>query len=515
MTQAVAVRRDGDAFQARIFWRKAARLLDPESPIVRVGFETGPKGFDDIWIEYRRDYGVLDQEGRPLLREHLQCKWHVSPDSYGHAEVIDPSFINANARSLLQRAFAAQQSYAPDGYGVWFRLVTNWRIDRKDLLKELIHTRSHTLRLDRLFGTATDDSGMGRLRKLWRDHLGIDDTQLRLLARTLGFSEATDSLEDLRDALDPLFRIVGLRRVPAHQSAFIYDEVAFRWLAQGRLVFDRDGLRTACEREDLIDDGRRDASIVYGVKSFEHPVDRLEDRCVAVLDLVPDFDDRFIRSEADWATVLYPALRAFLLDAATKTSRLRLSLDAHLTLAFAAGSVLNIKSGKMIELEQRTIGRSVWSADDVAHDPSWPHWNFQVEALPNGGQEMAVAIGLTHEIASAVRSYVASTLPAIGSMLVAQLSTGVGARSVAAGRHAFELAEVLTAKVRALRSSGAPQGMLHLFMAGPGSFAFLLGQRQGALGKVTLYEFNFEGVQSGSYKPSLAIPVSDKVASIG
>ena len=36
MTQAVAVRRDGDAFQARVFWRKAACLLDPKSPVTQV-----------------------------------------------------------------------------------------------------------------------------------------------------------------------------------------------------------------------------------------------------------------------------------------------------------------------------------------------------------------------------------------------------------------------------------------------------------------------------------------------
>ena len=34
MTQAVAVRRDGDAFQARIFWRKAACLLEFGSPVL-------------------------------------------------------------------------------------------------------------------------------------------------------------------------------------------------------------------------------------------------------------------------------------------------------------------------------------------------------------------------------------------------------------------------------------------------------------------------------------------------
>jgi hypothetical protein len=248
------------------------------------------------------------------------------------------------------------------------------------------------------------------------------------------------------------------------------------------------------------------------VKSFEHPVDRLEDRCTAVLNLLPEFDDRFICSETHGATVLYPALNAFLLDAAKKSSRLRLSLDVHLTLAFAAGSVINMKSGKIVELEQRTIGRSVWSVDDVAHNSTWPYWAFDVEVLPGGGQEMAIAVSLTHEISPAVRAYVTSTLPGIGSLLIARLTTGAGAQSIAAGRHAFELAEALMAKARAMCSPGASPSMIHLFMAGPGSFAFLLGQRQAALGRLTLYEFDFEGGRSGSYQPSLVLPVSAQSA---
>lgn len=79
MTQAVVVRRDGDAFQARWFWTKAASLLDVESPVIKVGFETGPKSFDDVWVEYDRARAPKDQSGLPLLREHVQCKWHVTP----------------------------------------------------------------------------------------------------------------------------------------------------------------------------------------------------------------------------------------------------------------------------------------------------------------------------------------------------------------------------------------------------------------------------------------------------
>jgi hypothetical protein len=93
--------------------------------------------------------------------------------------------------------------------------------------------------------------------------------------------------------------------------------------------------------------------------------------------------------------------------------------------------------------------------------------------------------------------------------LIARLETGVSARSVAAGRHAFELAEALTATVRALRPPGAAtQDMVHLFMACPGSIAFFLGQRQSALGRLTLYEFDFEASRSGSYQPSIEMPVA-------
>ncbi|MFX5534030.1 hypothetical protein ABTD61_17915, partial [Acinetobacter baumannii] len=80
----------------------------------------------------------------------MQCKWHVTPDSYGYSHLVDPEFINANARSLLQRARDAQLAYARSGAGVRFKLVTNWRLDRNDPLREMVGNRSGAVRLDRL-----------------------------------------------------------------------------------------------------------------------------------------------------------------------------------------------------------------------------------------------------------------------------------------------------------------------------------------------------------------------------
>ncbi|MBN8995367.1 MAG: SAVED domain-containing protein [Rhizobiales bacterium] len=504
MTQAVTVRRDGDSFQARMFWLKATGLLDPAGPIAKVGFESGPGGFDDIWVEY--DPPILDQEGKPLRREHIQCKWHVTPDSYGYMQVADPEFINANARSLLQRALAAQRGYASEGEGARFQLVTNWRINREDPLRKLVNERSHTLRVDMLYAGATDRSAMGQVRKFWREHLGIDEADLRFLARTLAFSETGDSLEALRERLDLHFRLAGLRRVPLGESAFIYDDVVFQWAAQGRLEFTRGNFRGQCEKEGLIGEAGEGRPRIYGVKSFEHATDRLEDRCTKVLNLVPNFAERQIRPDADWRLDLYPALKTFLLDAAKEGERLRLVLDAHLTLSFAAGSVLNIKSGRMIELEQRTLGKRIWAPDDLPADPAWPQWVFSEETLDSGGEDIVVAVGLTHDVAPAVRAYVSANLPAASRFLAVQLSTGPGARSVMCGRHAFDLAEALTGQIKAIREASGRGGRVHLFMAAPGAFSFFLGQRQTAIGPLTLYEYDFEGNRGGSYQPSLSLP---------
>ena len=513
MTESVTVRRDGDTFQARLFWRHAAYLLDPVSPILRVGFESGPKSFDDIWVEYDTTRGAKDQYGEPLLRDHIQCKWHVAPDVYGHRQLIDPEFINANARSFLQRARHAQLAYAGDEAGIRFKLLTNWRLDREDALREMVSTRSCAIRDKRLYATATDASRAGGVRKVWREHLAIDDDELRRFVRTLAFGEATDSLEDLRSILDIQFAYVGLHRIPLHESAFPYDDLIFQWMAQGRLEFNRASLKALCAREGLLGRGEGGPK-VYGVKSFEHPIDQLEERCDKVLNLVPAFDERYIRDQADWSATLYPELKRFILEAAHEADSVRLVLDAHASLAFAAGSVLNVKSGRRVELEQRTGGRHIWSADDRAHDPSWPALEVSNSVLDATQPDVIVAIGLTHNLSGDVQSFLErNELPA-GRLMVLTPGGKPGAQSVICGRHAFELAQQVTEEVRQSRLAGGT-GRLHLFVAAPNAFTFFLGQHQLLLGPTTLYEFDFDGARGRSYVPSLQLPLAALSASQG
>ncbi|MCW2395731.1 MULTISPECIES: SAVED domain-containing protein [unclassified Sphingobium] len=501
MTEAVTVRRDGDTFQARMFWQRAARLLIPEAAVRRVAFETGPKSFDDIWVEYFPGRGQLDHQGLALLREHIQCKWHVAPGSFGYAQLIDPEFINANARSLLQRAYTAREAAGEQAAGTRFKLLTNWSVDRNDPLKSLIGMRSGAIRANRLFDGTTDRSQVGGVRKLWRDHLGLDDEALQAFATSLAFGQAGDSLDDLRDQLDLIFFMAGMRRFPASESAFPYDDLIFQWMAQGRLEFDRESLQDALRRERLLA-GSQPAPFVFGVKSFEHALDPLELRCTKVLDLTPVFDDRFIHDEADWATTLYPRLAEFLRQAATDGDRLRLALDAHATLAFAAGTVLDIKCGRIIELEQRSPNRQVWAADDSEPTADWPTLETTVREL-GPGADIAVAAGITHDIANDVETYVTANLPQVGRLLVCGTSRGPGHNAIRSGRHASDLAAAVVTAFRA----GTPSPRAHLFLAAPNSFSFFLGQRRPQLSNVTLYEFDFEGGRDRSYRPSLSLPI--------
>ena len=508
MTQAVAVRRDGDTFQARQFWLRAARLLDPKSPVTRVGFEIGPKSFDDIWVEYEPGRQPYAHDGARLRREHLQCKWHVTPGTYGYADLVDPEFINANARSLLQRAHDAHLTHAPAGTGARFKLVTNWQIDRSDPLGPMINNRSGSMRLERLYGSKTDNSKEGAVRKAWREHLGIDEDDLRLFANTLAFGHVSDTLDDLRDRLDEIFDIVGLVRARSNQSTLIYDDIVFQWMAQGRLEFDRRTFREACAGEDLLGQSQ-DRPCAYGVKSFEHAFDRLEDRCDGVLDLVPVFNERYIRNDSDWEDKLYPKLKAFLESSAKTQPRLRLALDTHTTLAFAAGSVLNIKSGRHIELEQRTLGQHVWAADDMPLDADWPTLNESVEDLDADQVDLAVALGITHDMLDDVRRYIEARLHSIGRLLSLQPTTGPSAQVVACGRHAFNLAQATKDAVRRTKLHTTQPGMTHIFLAAPNSLTFFLGQQQPVLGRVRLYEYDFEGGRGGSYKASLTLPLQE------
>ncbi len=506
MALANVARRQGDDFQARLFWLKAASLLDDNSPVTKVGYELGPKGFDDIWVEYDPDRARPDHEGLPIMRSHQQCKWHTLTGNFGMEDLTRPAFINATAQSFLQRALDAQRSDAPDGTGCRFELITNWRIASNDPLIHFIRKDHNRIDLDRLFDGSGDRSRAGKIRKCWSNHLGLDEDNLRLLVRTLAISEMTDSLHNLQERLDERFASVGLRRIPSSSSANPYDDLVFKLLAQGRNCFDRETFRAMCQKENLIDPSApRKEVLTIGVRSFMHPIDNLEERCLNNVDLVEFFDGRYIRESTLWRAEVLPRLRQFLLEAARTADELRLILDAHTSIAFAAGAILGLKSGKEIDVEQRSPGRRFWSVDDSPPDASLPSLSAEQEEIAEHGEEVAVSISLTHDVAVGARAFIAAHLPEVGRVVHCNLSTGPAQQSVHSGRHANLLAEGVSRVLRRIVDSDGAYEHLHLFIAAPNTFNFFLGQHLQTLGPVTVYEWDFERRRGGGYTPGITL----------
>ena len=501
MTQAVAVRSQGDDFQARMFWLHAALLLDPKGAVAKVSFERGPRGFDDVTVEYMPDLGPQDHYGHKLARDFLQCKWHARPGEFGHLELIDPAFSNAQTVSLLKRARDAQASHAPQGQGARFRLVTNWRLMATDPLARLILSQTHAIDLGLLYEGKTSASIMGKVRDAWAGHLGISHEELALVARTLAITQRLESGNDFRERLNDRFALVGMKQVPLSQAGFPYDDLIMKLHAQERNEFDRDSFRDLCNDEHLLDK-KSGGPTMLGVRSFMHPIDDLESRTDKAINLVPFFDGRYIRDPAAWKATVFPELRDFVINAARGQDELRLVLDTHVSLAFGVGAILNAKSGKKIEIEQRAGGRQIWSEADKEVDPSWPKIAITREPVHANGTDIAVSIGLTHDTSQAVRTYV-QTLPSIGELLIATPEGGASNQSVKSGSHAFRLAESLTATIRA---TGTGPRRVHLFIAGPNAFAFFLGQNQPAIGPVTLYEWDFDGLRDRNYSVGLELP---------
>lgn len=509
MTLAVNTPRHGNAFQARVFWTYAARLLDPSSSVQRVGFEGGPRGFDDVWVEYARNRGPQNQFGLRLNVERYQCKWHAANGTYTHVKLTEPDYSGAEKVSLLQRARDAYRSDVGAGRVSRVKLMTNHRPDSADVLYELVKTQDHTLRLDEFFAGKTRRSKAFLARELWKQHLGVDDAELRAFASALALATVSESLDDVRRQMDLALRAYGIKPSDPGSAATVHDDLPYVWLGQGRNEFDGNSFREACDQEGLLLPGAPPERVrVFGVKSFEHSFDRLEARCDEVLDLVPSFDSRYIRSGVSWETDLLPRLRSFVESAAQPSPRLRLAMDAHTTLAFAAGTILDTKSGRVVELQQRTrSGMQVWSADDAKPDASWPDWRFEEHALQNSGQDVAVAVSVSRPAQVDVRRYLQGRSD-IRRLVCADLSGGATQTALLNGAHADALAERLANYVKDVRPKvGSPAlPRVHLFISAPYTFSFLLGRHAKLIGPLVLYEFDFDGQRSGSYEPSLTMP---------
>ncbi len=215
---------------------------------------------------------------------------------------------------------------------------------------------------------------MGKVRKCWREHLGLaDDEALRRVLRGFRVVDGHRSLDELRSEINLKAKVVGMLTCSAANSDFRYDELARQLKSRQLNAFTRDTLMALARDEGLLVEilANADPHMPIAIRSFMGPASDLAGASPAnTLHLTDDFRQRYLEDGQIWQADIRPKVEAFLCEAAARSRHLRLILDAHASIAFLAGAVLDVKSGVDVHLVQKgRIGTRTWRADDGTNGP--------------------------------------------------------------------------------------------------------------------------------------------------
>ncbi|HEX3126739.1 MAG TPA: SAVED domain-containing protein, partial [Thermoanaerobaculia bacterium] len=189
-----------------------------------------------------------------------------------------------------------------------------------------------------------------------------------------------------------------------------------------------------------------------------------------------------------------PQVQDFLRKHADEDRPLVLDMAAHASIAFAAGWVLEAKSGLDVRVRQRMMGEGVldWHPKD-GPVPEGPLWRDESDlALDGNARDLAVALAVSQAtVPEEALDYVQRKGLPVGRILKAVIAPEPGPRSVAGGAHSLRLAQSLIPRIRQRRPHERG-GSVHLFSAAPNALVFYLGQLSRSLGgRIVLYEYPF------------------------
>jgi len=504
----VAARIQGDVYQGLFFWMQAADLLNPGSMVERVILEHDKAdGVDDIAVFYR-DPGV-DAGGWKVSADFYQVKYHVdNSHRYTSQAIIDPSFIRAKS-SLLQRFYNAYSKLSSEQSSFRLHFASNWSWAEDDKLAPYI--REFDGELPEKFYSAGDGAALGKIRESWRSHLDLDREAFEHFARTLRFQLDHFGRRYFEELVFSRLQRVGLRVPSADCIASPYDSLIQRFIMNSKNEFDAASLRELCESEGLIAEGCDPPGtlpLTIGVRSYLRFAERLESEVDELVCVVSRFAGRLPKTEGSWKEAELAVLN--FLRNTDRRSRLRseesiIALECHGSLALLAGWELSTNSGVSSAPIQKPA-RVVWRPTlQAATESLWDEHLIEMESEDN---EVAVCLSVTHDITSDVTDYLATASdPRVRSLLVLQPKGGPATQSIRDADHAYQLASQLPGIFRSLRSSRRDE--VHLFSSCPNALMFFIGQLRAALGKVTLYEFDFDMDGDCSYSPSILIPPRD------
>lgn len=507
MTNIVGPRLEGDEYQSLFFWYHAASLLSKDT-IKEIHYESDDvEGVDDLTILYKAS-GV-DAGGWNSMADFFQIKYHVdNRNRYGSEAITDPKFINCN-KSLLQRFYDAHEKITSLGSGC-FRLflVSNWQWDQNDPLLSSIRDTDGSL--PKSFFEERKSQRIGKIRESWRKHLNIDEQSFVSFAKKLRFQMNHFGRRDFKENVMDRLHVAGLVVPNDPNKAELYTSLALKFIKDGTKRFTRESLLSICREHSLIAD--RHTAIakdpVVGIRSFIRFAERIEDECDSHICLSEHFDGRHLKDGANWNIDITGKLRSFLnhpdFFIKVRATDHNLLLECHGSIALVAGYLLPRASGARIHPIQKGIETQSWRPKGDKNE-DWG-WAINYTKLLSSSTDIVISISITHDIQSDVLKFVSVNDLQAQSMYCFNSKSGIGQNCIENADHAIHLSNIIVEKIIQLRQEN-PSSMIHLFIAAPNGFMFLLGRSGMALGLIQLYEFDFTNEKNGSYIPSIRLPL--------
>lgn len=449
---------------------------------------------DDVVVYYSPP-GVNDA-GSLVDVDFTQLKFHVAETgAVDHEVIVDPNWTSTKA-SLLKRFADAWLAFRTKHPSSRLNLVTNWPWSTTSPLRT--HLRDGG-RLDDAFWDKGPKSQVGIIRDQWRAATGLGDGDFRSFINALRLSSSGVSQADAEERLRDRCQLAGLVAIDPSVDWSPYDDLGKRLIESGRTEHTPDSLRKLMIEQKLVREKVPPFQSTFAICSFPRfrYVPEAEGACV--VDLTDLFNGRSAKSDEVWSNAIRQRVEAVLSDIEKLPQPVHVALDAHLSIAWYAGTLLNPKSGIPIVLRQRTRGNppQLWNVSTARRPEGAPAWALTLETVGDG-VDLAVVISVTHNALEDAKRCITGS--SVGEVLHLSLPS-MGPSSILDGGHARWLADEVVRIVRDQAAKSRPM-RTHFFPATPASLMFLVGQESQAIGPITVYEFAF-GDSSRKYFPGM------------
>lgn len=471
---ASGVRRGGDRFQDLIGWSGALQLIRPDSRYKQVEFEiNGVGNLDDVVL---RSASATDGD------LYSQVKWATNS-----ADLLDEDFFTSTARStgksFLRKLYASWNKVTTSvGPSPTIRLITNRSTDPTHPLLGNIDGLTDLLTLHT---TEPPTSNAGRALTAWAEHVQATRRELLdMLSRLQFHTGRTVSSE--QEHVQTLMALAGLEATEDALQRGL--NIVTGWILAGQRIVTAADVRHAVEKAHL---HQSDPSALLVVQAID--IDAQADEATIALNWVDLFEPVEPRARAAPSKPeSWDLMDREITDTATrlehdgwKSTIVRGALRQ--ATFFRIGTALPATRGHTLKYFQGGTDRpSEWWATNTPHQSITAPTSATTTL--DQGSDLAVAVGVAAGLTSAVITYLRQTKAPVRHLLTIEPASGPNDQSITGPGQAVAYAQRIRDWVRQELEVHLTVEVIHLFLAGPGGLALLLGHRWNRLRTTIVYE---------------------------